>query len=111
MNEQIVLKLAKIKNPTSDDFDQIRRDFLRINKNIKDIPKKSDLLAVYHKLLKNGKIKSHLNLEKLLTKRAVRTLSGVSIITVLTKAYPCPGKCVYCPDEKEMPKSYIKSEP
>lgn len=111
MNEQIVLKLAKLKNITNDKFDQIRRDFLRNNKQIKDIPKKSDLLAVYHKLLKNGKIKQNLLLEKLLTKRAVRTLSGVSIITVLTKSYPCPGKCVYCPDEKGMPKSYISDEP
>ncbi len=111
MNEQIVLKLAKLKNITNDKFDQIRRDFLRVNKVIKDIPKKSDLLAVYHKLLKNGKIKQNPTLEKLLTKRAIRTLSGVSIITVLTKSYPCPGKCVYCPDEKNMPKSYISDEP
>ncbi len=44
-------------------------------------------------------------------KRRVRTLSGVAIIAVLTKPFPCPGQCVYCPLEPGMPKSYLKSEP
>lgn len=47
----------------------------------------------------------------LLQKRAVRTISGVSPIGVLTKAYPCPGQCVYCPTEDRMPKSYLKNQP
>ncbi len=111
LSEQLILGVVKSKQPTMEKLDTIKRDFLRNNKQTKDIPKKSDLLAVYHKLLKNGKIKQNQDLEKLLTKRAVRTMSGVSIITVLTKSYPCPGKCVYCPDEKGMPKSYISDEP
>lgn len=111
LSEQLILEVVKLKQPTMEKLDTIKRAFLRNNKQIKDIPKKSDLLAVYHKLIKNGKIKQNFLLEKLLTKRAVRTLSGVSIITVLTKPHPCPGKCVYCPDEKAMPKSYISDEP
>jgi len=43
--------------------------------------------------------------------RAIRTQSGVAIIAVLTKPYPCPGKCLYCPTEKGMPKSYLSNEP
>ncbi|HRY36482.1 MAG TPA: tRNA uridine(34) 5-carboxymethylaminomethyl modification radical SAM/GNAT enzyme Elp3 [Candidatus Magasanikbacteria bacterium] len=109
--EKIIIKAAKIKKPTMEALDAIKRDFLRTNKDTKDIPKKSDLLAVYHELLQKNKIKKSVVLEKLLTKRAVRTLSGVSIITVLTKPYPCPGKCIYCPNEKAMPKSYISDEP
>ncbi|MCX6779410.1 MAG: tRNA uridine(34) 5-carboxymethylaminomethyl modification radical SAM/GNAT enzyme Elp3, partial [Candidatus Magasanikbacteria bacterium] len=50
-------------------------------------------------------------LEKILQKRSVRTLSGVAVVTVLTKPWACPGKCVYCPQELDMPKSYLKSEP
>ncbi len=111
ITEQIILKAVRLKQPTMEKLDTIKRAFLRNNKQIKDIPKKSDLLAVYHKLVKKNKIKTNTVLEKLLTKRAVRTLSGVSIITVLTKPHPCPGKCVYCPDEKAMPKSYISDEP
>lgn len=41
----------------------------------------------------------------------VRTISGVTPVTVMTQPYPCPGKCIYCPTEKNMPKSYISNEP
>lgn len=50
-------------------------------------------------------------LEKILQKRSVRTVSGVSPIGILTKPYPCPGKCVYCPTEDRMPKSYMSNQP
>jgi elongator complex protein 3 len=41
----------------------------------------------------------------------MRSLSGVSVVTVLTKPYPCPGKCVFCPTDVRMPKSYLPDEP
>ena len=48
-------------------------------------------------------------------RKKVRTISGVSIISVMTKPLPCPGKCVYCPGghEKEVPspKSYMPKSP
>ncbi|MFH1366835.1 MAG: tRNA uridine(34) 5-carboxymethylaminomethyl modification radical SAM/GNAT enzyme Elp3 [Patescibacteria group bacterium] len=79
------------------------------------------LLDAYRQMVKKGEIparggsasgrKRIERVEKLLKRREIRTLSGVSIITVLTKPYPCPGKCLYCPDEKGMPKSYLKNEP
>ncbi|MFA5047426.1 MAG: tRNA uridine(34) 5-carboxymethylaminomethyl modification radical SAM/GNAT enzyme Elp3 [Patescibacteria group bacterium] len=72
---------------------------------------KSILLSAYHKVIKKQpKLKSK-NLEKLLTKRAIRTLSGVAVISVLTKPQACPGKCLFCPTEKNMPKSYLSNEP
>lgn len=43
--------------------------------------------------------------------KPTRTLSGVTPITILTKPYPCPGKCAFCPTEKDMPKSYLSKEP
>jgi elongator complex protein 3 len=43
--------------------------------------------------------------------RPVRTQSGVTPVTVLTKPYPCPGKCVFCPNDVRMPKSYLSVEP
>lgn len=74
-------------------------------------PQKSELLSAYHNLLKNKKISAQPKLEKMLTKRAVRTMSGVAVISVLTKPQPCPGNCLFCPTEKEMPKSYLSNEP
>jgi elongator complex protein 3 len=32
-------------------------------------------------------------------------------VSVLTKPYPCPGKCLYCPNENGIPKSYVSGEP
>jgi len=66
-----------------------------------------DLLAV----AKHRQIKIPDRLNALLQKRAVRTISGVSPIGILTKPFPCPGKCVYCPTESRMPKSYLSSQP
>ena len=43
--------------------------------------------------------------------RPVRTQSGVTPLTVLTKPYPCPGGCVFCPNDVRMPKSYLADEP
>ena len=43
--------------------------------------------------------------------KPVRTLSGVTTVTVLTKPYPCPGECIFCPDDVRMPKSYLPDEP
>ena len=74
-------------------------------------PSRINLLKAYHNLLKKGKIRANLKLESLLKKREIRTLSGVAVIAVLTKPFPCPGKCVWCPSEKNMPKSYLSNEP
>ncbi len=43
--------------------------------------------------------------------RPVRTLSGVTPVTVLSKPFPCPGSCVFCPSDVRMPKSYLADEP
>jgi elongator complex protein 3 len=43
--------------------------------------------------------------------RPVRTRSGVAPLSVLTKPYPCPGECVFCPNDLRMPKSYLADEP
>ena len=70
-----------------------------------------EILKIYRQLLKNKKVKRNTLLENILRRRAIRSLSGVSVIAVLTKPYSCPGKCSYCPEEKEMPKSYLSNEP
>jgi len=74
-------------------------------------PVKTKLLAAYKSLVAAGELTANLELEKMLITRAVRTLSGVSVITVLTKPFACPGRCVYCPTEAGMPKSYLSNEP
>lgn len=43
--------------------------------------------------------------------KPIRTMSGVVPVTLLTKPYPCPGKCIFCPNDVKMPKSYLSAEP
>lgn len=40
-----------------------------------------------------------------------RTASGVATITVITKPWPCSGRCLFCPSDVRMPKSYLHREP
>lgn len=51
---------------------------------------------------------------KKIVKRPTRILSGVTVIAVMTKPFPCPhGRCAYCPGGPEYgtPQSYIGNEP
>jgi elongator complex protein 3 len=40
-----------------------------------------------------------------------RSVSGVTPVAVLTKPFPCPGRCSFCPTDARMPKSYLADEP
>jgi len=74
-------------------------------------PSNIELLKAYHKLLKTKRVIMSGKIENLLKTRPVRSLSGIVNISVLTKSYPCPGRCLYCPEEKGIPKSYLSGEP
>ena len=43
--------------------------------------------------------------------KPVRTASGVAPVTLLTRPHPCPGRCIFCPSDVRMPKSYLADEP
>ncbi|MDD3302700.1 MAG: tRNA uridine(34) 5-carboxymethylaminomethyl modification radical SAM/GNAT enzyme Elp3 [Candidatus Gracilibacteria bacterium] len=70
-----------------------------------------EILERYNELIKKGVYKEDNNLKKVLRKRGVRSLSGVTVISLLTESFPCPGKCLYCPTFEGLPKSYIPNEP
>ncbi|MEI7498208.1 MAG: tRNA uridine(34) 5-carboxymethylaminomethyl modification radical SAM/GNAT enzyme Elp3 [Candidatus Falkowbacteria bacterium] len=73
------------------------------------MPTNTELLAALDLTGKNHP--QYTVLRKLLRRRSVRTLSGVAPVAVLTMPYPCPGKCAYCPTEKDVPQSYLSNEP
>lgn len=68
-------------------------------------------IKAYHDLLAEGRIGANPDFLALIQKRAVRTMSGVAPVTVVTKPFPCPGRCIYCPTDVRMPKSYLPSQP
>ena len=69
------------------------------------------LVAAYHEMVESGELRPDAALLERLRMKPVRTLSGVTTVTVLTKPYPCPGKCIFCPTDVRMPKSYLPDEP
>ncbi len=69
------------------------------------------LVAAYNEMVEQGEMAADGELLARIRMKPVRTLSGVTTVTVLTKPYPCPGKCIFCPDDVRMPKSYLPDEP
>jgi elongator complex protein 3 len=69
------------------------------------------LVAAYRSLTETGKWPEDQALLERIRMKPMRTLSGVTTVTVLTKPYPCPGKCIFCPTDVRMPKSYLPDEP
>ncbi len=72
---------------------------------------KAALVAVYMEMTTAGLLMPDKDLLDKIRMKPVRTLSGVTTVTVLTKPYPCPGKCIFCPTDVRMPKSYLPDEP
>ena len=110
---EIIKNIDRIK--TSEDLSVFKRELSK--KYSFSILLNSDILREYFLLIKEGKINKNW-LEKygdfflsLLKKRAIRTLSGIAPVAVLTKPYPCPGKCAYCPQKPDVPVSYLPNEP
>ena len=72
---------------------------------------KHNLVTVYRQLMQSAGLKMDVQLLARIRMKPMRSLSGVSTITVLTKPYPCPGECIFCPEDAELPKSYLRREP
>ncbi len=72
---------------------------------------KHALVARYQELVQDGTYQNDPVFLTRIRMKPIRSLSGVTTVTVLTKPYPCPGDCIFCPDDKELPKSYLREEP
>ena len=74
------------------------------------IPKHA-LVAVYNQKVTSGAWQEDEQLLAKIRMKPTRTLSGVTTVTVLTGYHPCPGECIFCPQEDQLPKSYLSEEP
>jgi len=92
------------------DIENLQRRFAKKAEN-KAFFKKDKLLATYRSLLAQKIISKNKTLERLLMLKQVRSLSGIVVVSILCKPYPCPGKCIYCPTKSGVPKSYDPNEP
>lgn len=69
------------------------------------------LVYTYHQMVADGDLATDSGLLARIRMKPIRTLSGVTTVTILTRPYPCPGNCIFCPTEECEPKSYLSDEP
>jgi elongator complex protein 3 len=104
---EIIQQLMKIPNPTKQDLNQIKTKTTK-KYNLEKVPPNS-------KLIPHLKTHEKTKLLPILRRKTVRTISGVTIVAVMTKPWPCPQKspCAYCPGGPPygVPQSYTGHEP
>lgn len=104
--QQVIEQLLQLKTLNEKTYNKVVR---RMPKEPGSIYKKAELLAAAKAMPSNDEAIE--SLIKFLTMKPMRTQSGVATVTVLTKPFPCPGKCIFCPNDIRMPKSYLSDEP
>ena len=103
MYQEIIQKIKRKEIRTAQQLENEKIAFAKKH-NLMKIPKNADLIAE----TKDKKVIYFLKT------KPTRTASGVANIAVmwLLPNFPnCPGKCIYCPEKKGMPKSYTGTEP
>lgn len=109
IHSKFILKAIKKSFSSTKRFLKFKKQFYSQNKLPQ--PTNADIRELYEKMITQKKIKRKTSFEKSMLSRNIRTQSGVAVVAVLTKPYACPGKCAFCPSEKNMPKSYLSNEP
>lgn len=110
--EELVITLTQlnVEEITTENIKKYKREFAKTSGH-KDLPTNMQLLKIYQQMVKDGAVEVNPAFQNSLKKRAVRSMSWIVPIQVLTKPFRCPGKCIFCPNDATMPKSYINTEP
>jgi len=103
----IIEALMALEHPTPRELHRLKLQVAEAY-GLDRVPRNSDLIA----LLRPGERKKLL---PILMRKRIRAASGVIVITVMTKPYPCPKPepCIYCPGGPGLgtPQSYTGLEP
>lgn len=89
----------------------LQRILTKYPRDGKAIFSRDQLVIGYRQLISAGVMSENKLVMDRIRMKPTRTLSGLATVTVLTKPFPCPGKCIFCPNDVRMPKSYLASEP
>ncbi len=105
----LLLEIEQTKKITHDKFSRILRAHPKADGSMFG---KDEIVLAYKALAgTHGLLPISEEFLETIRKKPTRTQSGVAPITVLTKPFPCPGKCIFCPSDIRMPKSYLSDEP
>lgn len=100
---EIIQELLATKRIDDKVIDRIAKKVAK-KYGLNGIPSKVQILNSCNKT-ERKRFKKHLQ-----TKPS-RSISGVSVITVVAKPATCPGECIYCPRGTNAPQSYTGFEP
>jgi elongator complex protein 3 len=104
---EIIGKLQLLAKPTREDVHRIKLD-VAAKWHLQEIPSNADIIATLTPTEKRRFL-------LLLRRKTTRTISGVTVVAVMTKPYPCPQSepCAYCPGgpSRNVPQSYTGHEP
>lgn len=98
-----------MQSPNLHDLHILQRNYAKRNKL--SFFQKDDLVRAYQKMITSGIISPRKELSDLFQMKNTRSQSGIAVVSVLTKPFVCSGQCIYCPTEKDVPKSYLSNEP
>jgi elongator complex protein 3 len=105
--KEIVDALMLLAKPTQDDVNQLKTK-TAAKHHLKHVPSNSEIIAALNPQQKR-------KLLPILRRKNTRTISGVTVVAVMTKPYPCPQPepCAYCPGgpTQGVPQSYTGHEP
>lgn len=100
---EIALQIASIKEAGRKDVEKIK---LRISREYKLAKVPSNV-----EILENTPPELFEEVKKKLAKKPTRTISGVTVVTVVAPIHECPhGRCIYCPGGENSPRSYTGRE-
>jgi elongator complex protein 3 len=104
---EIIDQLMHLKSPTHDDVSRIKMQ-VTAHHHLKSLPSNAEILTALRAEEKK-------TLWNLLRRKNTRTISGVTVVAVMTKPMSCPQDepCSYCPGGPSLgvPQSYTGSEP
>lgn len=104
---RLIEAIAALPQPRRKDLERLLRRYPRERGQFS----KDQLVTAYRHFCETGQLAFDADVLRRLQMKPTRTLSGVATVTVLTKPFPCPGECIFCPTDVRMPKSYLHDEP
>jgi elongator complex protein 3 len=104
---RLIAAVAALRVARPNDLARLLRRYPRANGQFS----KDQLVAAYRHFCETGQLRFDPEVLHRLQLKPTRTVSGVATVTVLTKPFPCPGECIFCPTDVRMPKSYLHDEP
>ncbi len=101
---KLIIKILEGNALTQEDVQKIkRREKITVSNLF--------VLERYKEGVEKGEFPEDKRINTLLMKQKTRSASGITALAILMKPFGCQGKCVFCPTEARMPKSYLSGEP